>query len=151
MKKTRILTLIIVSIAMLFTLASCSEKGGEVVYEMEQEGLKAVNKIEYDGKENITKLIMNTETTFPDDATAAANQEMLDLQEPIYKEQKGLDFNGEIKDNKMLVTFTYDMKTYIEENKESEDNPFSTLADKDGNLKLETIVKNLEDNGFKKK
>ena len=117
MKKTRRLTFIIVSIAMLFTFVSCGGKGGAVVYEMEQKGLKAVNTIEYDGKENITKLIMNTETELPEaiEGKQDDNQSYLDLMKSQIEEQKGVKFNGEIKDKKMIITLDYDMKIYIKE------------------------------------
>ncbi len=152
MKKIRRLALTFVSLTIILIFTSCGSKGGEVVYEMEQEGIKSVNTIEYDGEENITKLIMNTEKELQESIVGEDdNQSYLDLMENQLSEQKGVEFIGEIKDNKMIITLDYDMKIYIKDNKDKEDDPFSTLADEEGNLKLETMVKNLEDSGFKKK
>lgn len=101
--------------------------------------------VEYDGKENVSKIIKDIEG---EDKEGEMTKAMLEVVKEQAEKEKGVKFDSKISDKTVIMTITYDIDTYIKENKVNE---FSNLLDEKGNLPLSKVEENLKNSGLKKK
>lgn len=101
--------------------------------------------VEYDGKENVSKIITDIEG---EDKEGEMTKAMLEVVKEQAEKEKGVKFDSKISDKTVIMTITYDIDTYIKENKVNE---FSNLLDEKGNLPLSKLEENLKNSGLKKK
>ncbi|HHX67905.1 MAG: hypothetical protein WAO56_11395 [Miniphocaeibacter sp.] len=145
MKKIKKAKILILLFAVFMTLVACSSKGGKVVYVREQNGEENIITIEYDGKENVQKIISESEGEY---GGSELEKQMMEAMKSGLDKIKGAEFNVEYKDKTVKATFTIDMPTFLKENEDSE---YKALVDEDGNVPLKTVKENYENLGYKEK
>lgn len=145
MKKIKKVQLLILVFTVLMTLVACGSKGGKVVYVGEQNGAENIITIEYDGKENVQKIISETEGEY---GGTELEKQMVEAMKSEFEKIKGTKFNVDYRDKTMKATFTIDMPVFLKENEDSE---YKALVDKDGNVPLKTVKENYEKSGYKEK
>lgn len=143
MKIFRRIGFLFLTFSVITIMVSCGSK--KVVYEGEQKNGNLKMTLEYDGKENISKIITDIEGK---DEKGEMTKAMLAVVKEQVEKEKGVTFDSKINDNIVKMTITYDIDTYLKENKNNE---FSNMVDKEGKLPLSKVEENLKNTGLKKK
>lgn len=143
MKIFRKITFLVFTICIFTIMVSCGSK--KVVYEGEQKNGNLRMTIEYDGKENVSKIITDIEGK---DEKGEMTKAMLAVVKEQAEKEKGVTFDSKINDKIVTMTVTHDIDIYLKENKNNE---FSNMVNKEGKLPLSKIEENLKNSGLKKK
>lgn len=143
------LSLVVLSLAMMITIVSCGGKNEEVVYEMNNNGMKIVLTIEYYKDKNIQKTTTVTNIDFEESPEAEEMvRQNLELTDKMYKDTKGLEHTVKEDGKKLTETTVMNIKDMP---KESKSILFMGLVDDKDNVSLDKMVKQFESLGYSKK
>lgn len=146
MKKLLSITLLFLG---TFFLASCGSNSLEsVTYKLTTIPGATTVTLEYDKDNYIQKVKTESELDFDKiSVTKEVFEEGLKTTENMYKEMKGVEYIPKISDNKM----TYKLIVIVKDVSSESLPVLFPNATKDGKVKLDDYLKNIESAGFKKK